>query len=395
MTDEANPSIALFDYRVTPTNPTGGCNRRVLGNLADDFDFTVFAVEFDNPRPDRIKFVRIPVPRRPLCLQFVCFHLLAPIYYYLHRVFKRQHFDLVEKCESNLLLGNISYAHFCHRSFLKHQWKGARPTGVRGPFRWLDHYLHALLEPIVYRSAKHIVVPSQGLRRELAKEYPEVADKVTLIYNPVDLDRMKMPPDFDRQAFRSELGFCEADTVLVFAALGQFERKGLPHVFAALGACAKPTLKLLVVGGASDLVAEYERRAKRMGISSQTKFVGHQEGIRSHVWSADALIFPTSYEVFPLVSLEAAAAGLPLIVTPVNGIEEFVVDGKNGIVIERSDEGVAAGLSRFLALSREERREMGEQARKDVAKYSVPRFVSAWHQLYDSELERPQVALEC
>jgi glycosyltransferase involved in cell wall biosynthesis len=395
MNAKAKPRIALFDYCVTPSNPTGGCNRRVLGHLADEFDFTVFAVEFDNPRPDRITFVRIPVPQRPLCLQFVCFHLVAPIYFFIHQLGKKEHFDIVEKCESNLLLGDISYAHFCHRSFLKNQWTSARPAGLRRPLRWLDHFFHSLLEPFVYRRTKCIVVPSQGLRRELTEEYPDVAAKVKLIYNPVDLDHMAISPDFDRQQFRQALGFSESDIVLLFAALGQFERKGLPQALAALKACNDTSLKLLVVGGTSDLVAEYAGRVERMGLSGQVHFAGHQNSIRHHLWAADALVFPTSYEVFPLVALEAAAAGLPLIVTPVNGVEEFVVDGKNGIFVERSNEGVAEGLARFVSLTQEERRKLGEQARRDVAQYSVSRFVSAWQEFYLSELELPKVAAEC
>ena len=48
---------------------------------------------------------------------------------------------------------------------------------------------------------------------------------------------------------------------------------------------------------------------------------------------ADALVFPTSYEAFPLVALEAAASGLPILATPVNGIRELVRDGENGFLI--------------------------------------------------------------
>ena len=70
--------IALFDYKIIPTNPIGSCHRRMLMGLSREHEFVVFAVQFDNPDPDRIRFVRVPVPTRPLALLFIAFHLLAP-----------------------------------------------------------------------------------------------------------------------------------------------------------------------------------------------------------------------------------------------------------------------------------------------------------------------------
>jgi hypothetical protein len=55
--------IAVFDYRVLRTNPVGSCHRALLQALCHGHDFTVFAVQFDNPCPERINRVRV-VPRR-------------------------------------------------------------------------------------------------------------------------------------------------------------------------------------------------------------------------------------------------------------------------------------------------------------------------------------------
>ncbi len=52
--------IAIFDHLVVPTNALGKCHLDILTQLADEHEFTVFAIEFDNPRPDRINFVKVP-----------------------------------------------------------------------------------------------------------------------------------------------------------------------------------------------------------------------------------------------------------------------------------------------------------------------------------------------
>ena len=100
--------IAVFDYRVTSTNPVGGCHLRLLEGLCQKHDFTVFAVEFENPSPSRIRWVRIPLPVRPYILLYVLYHLFAPLVYGYRRVVRGERFDLVQIVESNLLFGDVS-----------------------------------------------------------------------------------------------------------------------------------------------------------------------------------------------------------------------------------------------------------------------------------------------
>ena len=249
--------IAIFDYKVVPTNPVGSCHRQMLAGLCQEHEFTVFAVEFDNPCPERIRFVRVPVPTRPLALLFLAYHLVAPMVYWLHRLRTGVRFDLVQMVESNLGFGQVAYVHFCHRAYLGRYWKQVGARGLRGWLRWLDHWLHALVEPWVFRGARHIVVPSQGLKRMLEETYTFVRGKVTVIPNPVDLDWMRPPEDFDREGFRQGRGVGPGEVILVFLALGNFEHKGLPLVLEALRGLGDLPVKLWVVGGEADLVREW------------------------------------------------------------------------------------------------------------------------------------------
>jgi glycosyltransferase involved in cell wall biosynthesis len=371
-----------MDYKVVSNNPIGSCHRRLLAGLCREYEFTVFAVEFENPCPERIRFVRVPVPTRPLALLFVAYHLVAPIVYWLHRLRTGARFDLVQMVESNLSFGRVSYVHFCHRAYLRRHWKAVGARGLRGWLRRLDHWLHALMEPWVYRRVKHLVVPSQGLKRELEETYPFVQGKVTVIPNPVDLERMRPPEGFAREDFRRAHGVGPEEVVLVFVALGHFERKGLPLVLEALKELKSSPVRLWVVGGEADLVRVWRKRVEEMGLGERVSFFGMQQEVRPFLWAADVFVFPSAYEVFPLVSLEAAAAGLPLIVTPLYGVEEFMRDGETGFVVERSVKGVAEGLRRFISLSPESRRRMGEHAREAVAPYGVEPFVEAWRGFY-------------
>ncbi|MGH7178375.1 MAG: hypothetical protein ACREJC_13435, partial [Tepidisphaeraceae bacterium] len=73
--------IAILDYQVRRTNPIGSCHLQMIQGLCREHDFVVFAADFENPDPGRVKFVRVPVPTRPLALLFVAYHLLVPVCY--------------------------------------------------------------------------------------------------------------------------------------------------------------------------------------------------------------------------------------------------------------------------------------------------------------------------
>jgi glycosyltransferase involved in cell wall biosynthesis len=374
--------IAVFDFKITRNNPIGSCHLAMLRALAGEHDFTVFAVEFENPYPEKIKFVRVPAPQRPLALLFVVYHFMAPLCYLLYRLRGGARFDLVQALESNLSFGDLLYSHFCHRMYLKHHWSKSGAKGLRGWFRWLDHKLHAWMESFTYPRAKQVVVPSRGLARELRAEFPYIEDKLTVLPNPISLPRLQMPAEFDRSAFRHSLGVEDGDLMALFVALGQFERKGLPLVLQALGAAGMERVKLVVVGGEADLIARYSERAAKDQVGNQVKFVGMQSDVRPYLWSSDVFVFPSLYETFSLVTYEAAASGLPIVVSQLYGVEDLLRDGDNGFLIETTVAGVREGLERILALSPADRRAMGQRARLAASACSEEHFVDAWRAFY-------------
>jgi glycosyltransferase involved in cell wall biosynthesis len=376
-------SIAIFDYCVTPTNPAGSCHRRMIERLAEDVEFTVFAVEFDDPTDGKVRFRRIPVPPRPLALLFLAYHLVAPIRYGLELLRRGRRFDRVQGVESNFGFADVVYAHFCHRAYLRRPDRPRTEFSLRSWFRWLDHRLHAALEPWVFRRARRIVTPSPGLARELEREYPaETRGKVVVIPNPVDTDRMRRPAEFDRAALRRSFGGRDDDLVLAFAALGHFERKGLPVLMEALRRIDDPRIRLLVIGGRPELVAEYRRKALASGLHERITFTGHQNDIRPWFWAADAFVFPSCYETFSLVSIEAAAAGLPLIVPTLHGVEDVIRDGENGFVINRDAESVAAAIRRLAALDPATRDRFSIRAAESARRFSLDGFAPRWRAFY-------------
>jgi glycosyltransferase involved in cell wall biosynthesis len=382
------PKIAIFDYQVRPDSAQGGCHLRMLRGLCEKYDFTVFAVEFDNPAPNRIQFVRIPAPLRPTILLSIAFHLLAPIYYFIYRLKHRVRFDLVERMEVFTILGSIAYVHFCHRTYVTKYLKHSRQPGLRGILLSIDHASRAyLLEPLLYRTARKLVVPSQGLARELIAAYPFSNNKIRVLPNCVDYDRLSSPPEnFDRPSFRHSLRFTASDIVLVFVALGQFERKGLPLLIDAIAKTCNPNVKLLVVGGSEHWTREYGTRAEALKIRGSVRFVGMQCDVAPYLWAADAFCVPSLYETFLLVGIESAAAGLPLLVPRLNGVEDYLAHGENGFLIERDVDSISAAIEQLVSIGLEGCRRLGSAAQAAAQRYTVQAFVAGWDELIEEQL---------
>ena len=224
--------IAIFDYKITRNNPIGSCHVAMLRALAAEHDFTVFAVEFENPCPGKIRFIRVPSPTRPLALLFIVYHVMAPVCYLFYRLRGGPKFDLVQALESNLVFGDLLYSHFCHGMYLKHHWSKSGAKGLRGWFRWLDHQLHAWMESFTYPRARQVVVPSRGLAKELRAEFPYIENKLTVLPNPISLDRLQMPvlsPRAGHRAQREEQNRSRAPGGAVAPRrIGPGRRPGLP-----------------------------------------------------------------------------------------------------------------------------------------------------------------------
>ena len=83
-------------------------------------------------------------------------------------------------------------------------------------------------------------------------------------------------------------------------------------------------VRLLVVGGTANPVYS-ELQPGSIKVQHRVGFCGRHDDIRPFFRAADAFVLPSRYEVFPAVTIEAAAGALPLITTRLNGVEEYAV----------------------------------------------------------------------
>jgi glycosyltransferase involved in cell wall biosynthesis len=228
-------------------------------------------------------------------------------------------------------------------------------------------------------------VPSRGLARELESTFPTLTkNKIHVIPNPVDTRHFLRPAEFHLTAMRNRLAIPDDGFVLSFCALASFTSKGLRIVFEALAQISDSRIHLIVIGGHVGEIGEYSKLAQSFQLTHQIHFVGLQTDIRPYLWSSQAFVFPSAYETFSLVCFQAAAAGLPIIATCVYGLEDFLVNGANGFLVERTIESVASAI-RDVTASPEKAAAMGQKAQRDIAAYDTAIFQCRWLELLDEK----------
>lgn len=138
-----------------------------------------------------------------------------------------------------------------------------------------------------------------------------------------------------QQSLKIKLGIEKKDFVFVFVGrlVGD---KGINEVVLAFKKIAEqnPNVKLLLVGmQEKDLDPLDMSTQEEIECNDNILFVGYQDDIRPYLAISNALVFASYREGFPNVVLQAGAMGLPSIVTNINGCNEIIIDGKNGIII--------------------------------------------------------------
>lgn len=373
------PWIAIFDLNVTKNSPAGSCVLAEALGLADEFDITVFSDAFDNDQTGRVHWVRVPLPFKPGFLRYMVFNLLAP------RALRRYSMQrgtppvLIQATQGQFIGADICYAHFCHRAYLKHQWKLQKAWGLRRLARWVANQYNAMTEQLSFRRADLVVAPSQGLVRELTETYPFLKGRICSIANPVDIDFFARPDGFDRSLLFMQLGLPVDARVLCFAALGDFSRKGLLVLMEALSGLDDPSVRLLVVGGNAGEITTFTAISRDLGVAGRVVFTGFKNDVRPYFWGSDLFVLPSIYETFALVVIQAMAAGVPAIVTRLHGVEEYAVHGENAWLVERTPESVRAAIVGALA-DKDRLREAGAAAYITAKKYGQEQFVKAWRE---------------
>ncbi len=245
--------------------------------------------------------------------------------------------------------------------------------------------------------ADRIITVSDAMKDDLSRHNWSSA-KISVVWNGVDTDvydPKRVSPE-DVKAVRERYGIGSEETMLFF--IGRLTWvKGVRNLAQAMPEVLReyPQLKLVILGKGEEQrdIAEMARRldiAER--VITRFDFVSEEERI-AHYAAADICIFPSIYEPFGIVSLEAMALEKPVVVGArgVVGFREQVVPSgpeQTGLHVNGNEPmDIAWGIKTLLA-DPQAAKEMGKRARQRVLRHFT------WEQVTKQTIEVYQSVIE-
>lgn len=248
-----------------------------------------------------------------------------------------------------------------------------------------------IVERMTYACATNVYPNSFGLKDFILNEKFCSADKLKVIgqgsTNGINIDFFSNNTisDNDKLRLKKELNISDSDFVFIF--VGRIVKdKGIQELISAFRQLTKENVKLLLVG-------PLEPELDPLNINTLSEIennpdiisAGYQKDVRPYFAISDALVFPSYREGFPNVVLQSLAMQIPVIVSDINGCNEIVENGQNGIIVPPKDE---SALQKAMTKLLEEKiyLKLKENSRSSILKYEQQKLWDAILREYQSFL---------
>jgi glycosyltransferase involved in cell wall biosynthesis len=210
----------------------------------------------------------------------------------------------------------------------------------------------------LYARADRIVTTGEKLRLQVIEEVG--ADPARTVSIPTGIDLERFRPG-DRAAARRQLRLPPDAPVLgIVATLRSW--KGHLHLLEAIASLGRPDVRVVVVGD-GPMRGALERRVTELALAGRVTFAGDQRDVAPWLHAFDLFCLPSyANEGVPQALAQAMACGLPIVTTPVGGIEELIDDGRTGIIVPPSDPPALARAIAALLDDPARREALGEAA---------------------------------
>ncbi len=136
------------------------------------------------------------------------------------------------------------------------------------------------------------------------------------------------------------------------------------------------------IAGDGELRQELKQLSEQYG--DHVVMLGNRSDVPDLLASFDVFAYPSRFEGLCLAVIEAQAAGVPVVATPVGGIRETVQDGETGLLVPPDDPQALADAIVRLLDDREEAASMAARAREQAQQFSEERMVERTLALYDA-----------
>lgn len=233
-------------------------------------------------------------------------------------------------------------------------------------------------------ATKHICV-SEAVRRFSIEQGGLTPEKLIVIPNGIDQERFKYATPIPRE----QLGYTSSDVLALF--VGRLDsQKGVTDLLeVALRLKEKcPQLKCLIAGTGPE-----EQRLRdavnQLELTESVRFLGRRDDVPALMKTADFFVFPSRWEGMPNVILEAMAAGLPIVTTNVEGIDQLLEHDLSAEIVPIGDLKQFSASVQKLIQNVELRQQYAEQAKHRLStEFDWQSIADQYQDLYEQIIAR-------
>lgn len=363
-------------------DPNGGGAEKVTANCARELirrghQVTVFSEKFERLSDCDMEWVEVPK-------RFSGFSFANSVRFHRNvqkKLRDRSRFDVVYSLSRTFPCDVLRVTEQLHAEWLPIGYSALQRLNPR-------HKAILKLEKALFlaQNVKKVVTNSELVKKQVVSRFQYPQDRIFVVRNGVDHSIFTPPAAGEKETSRKRRDFGDKNVNLLFVA-GNFRIKGLEAALKAIGKLdskLKERLRLHVVGG--DDPGPFQTQIEEIGLTGDVRFHGKFREMRDFYVAADLLLYPSMYEPFGNVCLEACACGLPVLTTACNGSSELVVHGENGFVVEDSTcvDAITAHIGEFMAMSEKERCLFGERAVEATRDYTWEKHAETLESIFET-----------
>lgn len=254
----------------------------------------------------------------------------------LVRLIRCERIDLIQ---SHLLGSNVycALAGILTRTPVVASFHGAVDIGVRERLQALKFYA-------LNMGANSIVAVSNNLRENIVRRTSLRNNKTTVVYNGIDSANFMRPAS---SALRNTMGWHVDD--IIIGSLGNIRTAKAYDVLLRAAALLKNqsrNFRFIIAGqGRGELYNNLLQMSDELGLANSVYFLGFQDDPAEFLSNLDLFLLSSTSEGFSIATIQAMAAGLPVIVTRSGGPEEIVSHGETGWLVQPgSAEAIAQAI---------------------------------------------------
>jgi glycosyltransferase involved in cell wall biosynthesis len=236
------------------------------------------------------------------------------------------------------------------------------------------------VKPLVkrmYKFASSIVAVSEGIKTDLIQNFSVNEDKIRIIYNPIDIQRIHAESQISLGKEGWDTPFAKV------IAIGRLApQKGFDLLIEAFSQIVTETDARLFILGDGPEKNTLKKRVKALGMSERIYFMGFQKNPYQFLSRADIFVLSSRYEGLPMVLLESLACGVPVIATDCeSGPREILEGGRVGLLIPKEDTGALAGAMSEMLKNREQRKKFAILGKRKAKEFSIEKIIKQYEGL--------------